>query len=422
MYLTEDSIPKEIPLPPIITLISYSAPNENFLLSYGLARAFSLNGYKTILLDWNFRNPFLSFLINQKFKILEPNLSNFYSNPDLSINEKDFFEISIKIPLKDNKELIFVPCSPEPSLSRLIENSDDKIIRKSYNNIKKVIKNLQDQRKFDIMIIHSMDSLNRDSINSLLISTSSFCISQWDRAILSMFSKICENLARINPVLRIHGLLVSNYQALPSTIGNRQKITKLEQELSIPIIGTLMNLPSILESLPFEEMIFSNHWRLDDYMKEFSNLCLEAALNPRMVDKDISLTLNSLFILEKSGLPIYTYMFPNSNLGDSTIASAGLTAVVSGLSQLVGEIVNRKQRTNLIDLSRVKVFVEEDNKIRVMLLASKFDDELPYLLKNFLKSFIEKYHSQISNWLGEPLEFDNAEKLVFSFFGKFYQN
>jgi cellulose biosynthesis protein BcsQ len=418
VFITETAIPDEIPPPPIITLFSSMAQQECILLSLGLARAFTLSGFKTILIDWNFNFPMLSFLIEQSgFPIEEPNLSNYYTNPDLSLNPNDLIELCIKIPLSENLNLLFFPTSTEPAMIRTIEKTEDKIIRKNNRRITKTIRKLQEENQFDVMIINSQNIINRDTINSLLMSTANFCITQHDQINLNMTSKIIDNLIRINPLLRVHGLILNNYHNLPTPIGNRQKIAKLEHKIEIPIIGGLINLTNFIQSSPMAEILKKDEWELDEYMNEFSSVVIDSAVNPRQVESEIPLILHSLFVLDKSGLPLYTYSFPDSRLTEETLASAGLTAVVSGLAQLVSELVRRRQITNLIDLSGVKVFVEEDKKIRVMLLASKFDEEIPLRLKSFLTKFLEKYHEKIKNWMGKQLEFEGIDELIFVSFG-----
>ncbi|MHA2227104.1 MAG: hypothetical protein ACXAC8_17950 [Candidatus Hodarchaeales archaeon] len=417
MFLTETPIPDEIPLPPIITFFSSMAVQECMFLSLGLARAFTLQGYKTILMDWNFASPILSYLFEKKgFTIEEPNLSNFYVNPDLNVKATDLIDLCIKIPIQENNNLLFLPISTELPMTRIIENTDEKTIRKAYRKITQAIRNLQEDHQFDVLIINSQDSVNQHTINSLLVSTANYCITQDTQDNLSMVSKIDEYLTGINPLLRISGLIINNYHALPTPISNRQKIAHMEIELGVPIVGCLINVTNHIQFFPLSELLNQQEWELDDYLKDLSLIILESTLNPRVIGAEIPLLLHSLLVIDKAGVLFYSYSFPESKLTREVLASAGLTAVVTGLAQLISELVRRRQTTNLIDLSGVKVYIEEGKKLRVILLASKYDEEIPLRLKNFLRKFVEKYHIQIKNWVGKVLELEGADALVLAHF------
>ena len=54
----------------------------------------------------------------------------------------------------------------------------------------------------------------------------------------------------------------------------------------------------------------------------------------------------------------------------------------------------------------------------MILLASKYDEEIPIRLKKFLKKFVEKYHGQIKNWVGKVLDLEGADDLVLAHFGE----
>jgi len=419
MFLTETQIPDEIPLPPIITFFSSMAVQECMLLSLGLARAFALQGYKTMLMDWNFASPMLSYLFEKKgFKIEEPNLSNFYVNPDLNVKANDLVDLCIKIPIQENNDLLFLPISTELPMTRTIETTDEKTIRKAHRKITRAIRKLQEDHQFDVLIINSQDILNQNTINTLLVSTANYCITQDTQANLNMVSRIDEYLTGINPLLRINGLIINNFHALPTPVSNRQKIANMENKIGIPIIGCLINLTNHIQSFPLSELLNKQDWELDDYLKDLSSIILESALNPRIIGAEIPLILHSLLVIDKSGVQFYSYSFPESKLTEEILASAGLTAVVTGLAQLISELVRRRQTTNLIDLSGVKVYIEEEKKLRVILLASKYDEEIPIRLKNFLKKFVEKYHIQIKNWIGKVLDLEGADELVLAHFGE----
>lgn len=415
MITTDVNISNEEPTVPIIHIFSLSSPRERVLLCLGLARGFVLQGYSCLVIDFSFEYPLLSVMLEvHNFEIKENTISDYYSDLSKEISEDNFEQSLIRIQTTRSKKGSFsvFPASTSPAIAKEIDYIDDKILKKATNRLRRFFRKLQEQENklFDIIIINGQDSLNQETQNAMEIATHNFCLIHHSKYDLEIINKVISHFNNLHPYYHIHGLLLNNYIPYATQSKNQEYLAKLESELRVPIIATIDLLINHLNSFPFVK----GEWEADEYYKDLSLKVLDGVYNPRIITLEQPLILYSLTVANTAGLSLFTHFFKEGK-HDEFLMSGPLTAIISGIAGLVGELLTRSQKMNMIDLSRAKLFVVEERKFRGILLASKFEDGLPTKLKRFTEEFIEENFEKISGDLVHLGDI-NADHLIERYF------
>jgi hypothetical protein len=109
--------------------------------------------------------------------------------------------------------------------------------------------------------------------------------------------------------------------------------------------------------------------------------------------------LYSLFVISHSGLPALTHYFLPQSDTNEILASAGLSSLISGVSAMIGEIVNKEGQTKLIELQKVKLVIEDLREFKLILLVSEYEESQRDALKRFGRAFMHKYQKEIKQFL-----------------------
>lgn len=414
MISTEVNLPKEESLPPIIHLFSLSSPRERVLLCLGLARGFVLQDYSCLVIDFSFEYPLLSIMLEAyNYEIKGNTISDYYKDLTKEIEIESFKQSLIKMQVTRSKKGFYevFPATTSAVVAKEIDFIDDKILKKTTNRLRRFFRKIQEERIFDIIILNGQDSLNQETQNAMEIATHNFCLVHHSKFELEMIRKVINHFNNLHPYYHIHGLILNNYLSYATQGKNQEYIAKLESELRVPILATIDLLMNHLNTFPLSK----GDWEEDEYYMDLSTKILEGVVNPRIITLEQPLILYSLTVSNTAGLSLYTYFFKEGK-HDEALISGPLTAIISGISGLIGELLTRSQSMNMIDLSRAKLFVVEERKFRGILLASKYEDGLATKLKRFTEEFVDENYESIK---GDLVKTGNiqADHLVERHFG-----
>lgn len=390
---TDVDLPEEEPQPPIIHLFSLSSPRERVLLCLGLARGFVLQGYSCLVIDFSFEYPLLSVMLEvHNLEIKGETISGFYRDASKEIQQETFNNSLVKIQVTKSRKGFFevFPATTSAVVAKEIDFIDDKILKKTTNRLRRFFRKVQEERLFDIIILNGQDSLNQETQNAMEIATHNFCLVHHSKYELEMLRKVISHFNNLHPYYHIHGIILNNYIPYATQEKNQEYIAKLESDLRVPVIANIDLLVTYLSTFPFSK----GDWTEDEYYIDLSSKVLEGVVNPRIITLEQPLVLYSLTIANTAGLSLYTYFFKEGK-HDEALVSGPLTAIISGISGLIGELLTRSQTMNMIDLSRAKLFVVEERKFRGILLASKYVDGLAMKLKRFTEEFVEENYEKI---------------------------
>ncbi len=129
-------------------------------------------------------------------------------------------------------------------------------------------------------------------------------------------------------------------------------------------------------------------------------------------------TVESLYVIYKGGVPIFTYDFKADEVKgeDESQSSMRVAQTLEVVGSLLNEVLN-KGSLKILDMGTKKVIVEQGEHVLFALVADAELDSLKILLRNFRIAF-ERFFHDIENWSGDPSEFDLASVLV----GKIFKN
>ena len=400
---------------PILHIFSISSSRERVLLCLGLARGFALQNYSCLLIDFSFEFPLLSIMLDiHNLVSKKETVSDFYRDPTKDIDEEKFEDYLLKVFVTRGKKGFFnvFPASTSIAVAKEIDFLDDKLLKKSTNKLRRFFRKIQEKQLFDIIIINGQDSLNQETQNAMEIATHNFCLVHHSKYELEMVRKVISHFNNLHPYYHIHGLLLNNYMSYATQSKNQEYIAKLETEFRVPVIATIDLLMNHLNSFPLQRA----EWDADEYYLDLCTKVLDGLLNPRIIILEQPLILYSILITNTAGLPIYSYFFKEGKYND-ILMSGPLSAIISGISALVSQLLTRKQKMNMIDLSKAKLFVVEDKKFRGILLASKYEEGLLQKLERFTIEFLDKYKDELQGDLVRKI--DEAEiELIERHFGE----
>lgn len=394
MISTDIKIPDDEPITPIIHIISLSSPRERVLLCLGLARGFVLQNYSVLIIDFSFEYPLLSVMLEMhNISMPVTTITDYYREPEKELSEENIEKSLARVQVSRSKKGFFsiFTATTSPAAAKEISYIKDDVLRKSTNRLRRFFRKIQEKKIFDIILINGQDSLNQETQNAMEIATHNFCLVHHAKYELEMVRKVISHFNNLHPYYHIHGLLLNNYLPYATQSKNQEYIAQLESDLRVPVIATIDLLMNHLKTFPFAK----GEWEADEYYIDISSRILEGAMNPRIIQLEQPLVLYSLTIANLAGLSIYTHFFKEGK-HDEVLTSGPLTAVIAGISGLIGEIISRSQKMNMIDLTRAKLFVVEERKFRGILLASKFEDGLQAKLKRFTEEFVEENYEELS--------------------------
>ncbi len=408
--------------PQVISLIGVASPKETAILATSMAITLAKQGFKILFLDLGFDEAIIPLIFNNsQIQNSAFSTNDYYAG---SIELDEFLEKTGKMeidPLEPPFE--YVLSSTEPSKIRLIsEETDERSIRQSLRRLNKLVRKIKQEQKYDFVIFTLPGVLRDYTVNAIIASSFSFLIMDQHETSLNLGQQLLKYISATHPLIQINGVIVYRYPYLPSVAGNHVQVAKVESMLQIPVVAKIQQLSDLIPLygplVPFNSLI------TDSFLSEMYKCLVESVLqfieSPRRVEKDQPLSYEALLILCRGGLPLFQYVFEGSRLkGELGLTAAGLTGIIAGIASMMSEIARVKQDTELIEMDKMKLFVEDRKRFRVILIANKYDEEIRRKLKQFTKAFSkdESVCKKLDTWMGEIGLFDEeGNKLVEKFF------
>nr|MDO8116751.1 hypothetical protein [Candidatus Sigynarchaeota archaeon] len=129
-------------------------------------------------------------------------------------------------------------------------------------------------------------------------------------------------------------------------------------------------------------------------------------------------TIESLYVVYKGGVPIFTYDFMSGDVKkeDESQSSVRMAQTLEVIGSLLSEVLN-KGSLKILDMGTKKVIVEQGEHVLFALVANAELDSLKIFLRDFRIAF-ERFFPELDKWSGDPTEFELAHGLV----GKVFKN
>ena len=252
---------------------------------------------------------------------------------------------------------------------------------------------------------------------------SSFCFTITDHDIISN-SLLAANINAIvgaHPLLKFNGVIVDKF-LFEYPEKDQEEIQKIEEITTLPVLTTLPSIRSEKYIVPGTLINWTVHEKasIQNLFDKLIQNLEKFAENPRTIKKKKKPLLYSLFIVSKAGLPLFTHYFlPQSEMNE-LLASAGLSSLITSVSAMVGEIIDRQDETKLIEMKKVKMIIEDWRNYKIILLTSLYEEHLRESIKKFGRAFMNKYASEIEKFETISLapQFSNTKEFVSKYFNE----
>jgi len=278
-----------------------------------------------------------------------------------------------------------------------------------------VIKTLKE--KFNLIVLNMPNGADlRQLTQSCLVSDNNFLLIDQNNISIGYGIDLVTNLEAIHPLIEFKGLLLYDYQYNVNFTEDERPL--IEQSFNLPIVATIPKLTD------YEAINYLDNSKpdikLENYYKFFSQELYKFILNPTMFGKiqyEQKELIEVLIIANQAGIPLFTSYLKESPNSKSTIisqdeifASATLTAVVTGITEVIKELTeDLSGDTKLIKQKHINLVIEYDKPLRAIMLTQKNDETIRNKLLLFLNLFKKKY--QEVNVV-EPKKYNEAHFLV----------
>ena len=385
------------------------------LLSINLAISYAKQGFKVLLLDLNLTQPMMTLLFNNN------NFYGFTSNKifDTDLDLKFIDQNIFSKEFSSNGLLTVIPANIDMK-SRMkiqdIPSSDNK------SNLIKLINFINEfKQNYGLIILNMPNGSDlRHLTQSCLVADHNFLLIDQESISVAYGIDLIANLEAIHPLIEFTGLILYNYQYNVNFIDDERPL--LEQAFNLPVVVTLPSLPSKEVTL-FEVEESNDSFKLLNYYKTISQELFKFLNNPNQypfVANKRNGLIEVLIIANNAGIPLFTSYIKGSQTDKSTIlyhdeilASATLTAIVSGITEVIKEITeNLSGETKLIKQKHLNLVIEYDSPLRAMMLTQRNEEIIRSKIIVFLNLFKQKYKKEITNFAGASKSFKEAQYLV----------
>ncbi|MHA2109851.1 MAG: hypothetical protein ACXAC6_09175 [Candidatus Hodarchaeales archaeon] len=386
---------------PVVSFFSLTNIVEKTIIITNTAKSYCRQGYRTLLIDLDFTVP-LIYTTLQTSKMLK--FDCITTNDWLLDSDFDLEEVitqlqEIKVTDEDLPELVISPCGSSNTEIRKWQAFSDKEISKYFRRLNKLVRIIKKSQTFDMILLNLPNNLRSASFP---IISSSFCFAITDHDVVSntLLRANLDAIIGIHPLLKMSGVIVDKFKFEYPEKDEEERF-KLEEILQIPILSTLPSLRS--EKYVAQETLidWSTHSQpsTENLFEKLTSEIDKFRENPRVVKKKSKIRLYSLFVISHSGLPALTHYFLPQSDTNEILASAGLSSLISGVSAMIGEIVNKEGQTKLIELQKVKLVIEDLREFKLILLVSEYEESQRDALKRFGRAFMHKYQKEIKQFL-----------------------
>ncbi len=387
---------------PVVSFFSLTNIIEKSLIASNIAKSFCRRGYRVFLIDIDFDVPLIYItLLSSGKEMASTNITTneWLLDSEFSLNEVIPRVYSLPVDDKGSPPLLISPCSNSNTAIQQWQSFSEKEISKLLRRLNKLLRILKSEKTLDIIILNLPNTLSRASFP---IISSSFCFAITDHDLVSnsLLNTNIEAIAGVHPLLKFSGVIVDKFlYEYPEK--DKQEIEKLEDILSLPVLTTL---PSIRSEKYLTPEILINWTTYDQPATKnlFDKLAQEIehfAENPRVVQKKAKTRLYSLFAISNSGLPLLTHYFLPQQETDDILASAGLSSLISGVTSMISEIIDKQDQTKLIELKKVILIIEEIRDFKFILLVSKYNEKYREILRAFGRALLNNYKEEIDKFL-----------------------
>ncbi len=387
---------------PVYSFFSLTNIVEKTIIVSNIAKSFSRKGYRTLLIDLDFDVPMIYTTLQSSSKLSSE--KNLFTNEWLLDSDFNLSEVISQLQMlpvdeTGSPKLLISPCSNSNVAIQQWQTKKEKEINKLFRRLNKFIRQLKTEKSLDVVIINLPNSLSRASF-PIMSSSFSYAITDHDLVSNSLLKANLEAIAGIHPLLKFSGVIVDKF-AYEYPEKDREEIEKLEDILEIPVLTTLPSLRTEKYLAP-ETLINWTTYDQPATQSLFTKLVQDLekfAENPRKVRKKSKSRIYSLFAVSDSGLPLLTRYFLPQEETDDILASAGLSSLISGVTSMISEIVDKRDQTKLIELKKVILIIEEMRGFKFILLVSKYDEKYRETLRAFGRGLLNKYQDEIHEFL-----------------------
>ncbi|MFW9905781.1 MAG: hypothetical protein ACFFFH_15720 [Candidatus Thorarchaeota archaeon] len=403
---------------PIISFFSLTNVVEKAIIVVNTAKSFCRLGYRTMLIDLDFDTPII-FSTLENSGNLDSQERILTSNDWMITSEVEIIEVipqllKTQIGSEETPKLTISPCGVSISQIQQWQTLSEKEISKIFRRMTKLFREIKKKQDFDIILLNLPNSLPRASFP---IMNSSFCFAITDHDLVSnsLLRINLDAIIGIHPLLKISGVVVDKF-SFEYPEKDQEEITKIEDILLLPVLSTLPSIRSekyitagtLIDWTPHERPL------VQDLFDKLARAIEKFAEKPRVIKKKEKVRLYSIFIVSKSGLPLFTHYFLPQHEVNEVLASAGLSSLITSVSSMIGEIIDRQDKTKLIELQKVKLIIEDWRDFKFILLSSSYEETFREDLKMFARTFMNKYPEEIKKFteLSISPKFEGANELL----------
>lgn len=408
---------------PVISFFSLTSIVEKAIITVNTAKGFSRAGYRTFLIDLDFDIPiiFETLKYSSKWDNTSNNITTneWILNPDQDISETipNFIMVEIS---EDAPPITISPCGNSILQIRKWQALGDKEIAKLFRRLIRLFRRIKKEKLFDIVILNLPNNLTRASF-AIINSSFCFAITDHDSVSNSLLAANIEAIIGTHPLLKISGVIIDKF-LFEYPEKDQEEIEKIEDILSLPVLTTLPSIRSEKYISPgtLINWVSKEKTSTQDLFDKLSQSIEQFAEKPRKVKKKEKIRMYSLFIVSRAGLPLFTHYFLPQSETNEILASAGLSSLITSVSAMIGEIIDRQDEARMIELKKVKMIIEDWRNYKFILLTSSYEDYLRENLKKFGRSFINKYTAEIKQFedISMSPTFDNVEEILTKYFTK----
>lgn len=381
------------------------------LYAINLAISYAKQGFKTLLLDLNLSQPMIGLLLCNKLSCSIT--TNKLLDKVLAVDEVGHQGFVTAFPSEGS--LTIIPANIDMKSRMKIQDVTNTNSKKNLIVLMDLIKVFKE--KFNLIVLNMPNGSDlRQLTQSCLVSDYNFLLIDQNNVSIGYGIDLVTNLEAIHPLIEFKGLLLYDYQYNVNFTEDERPL--IEQTFGLPIIATLPKLSS------YDIINYSDDSKpdikLENYYKFFSQELYKFILNPTMYSRiqgEEKELIEVLIIANQAGIPLFTsYLkeLPNSESTvisqDEILASATLTAVVTGITEVIKELTeDLSGETKLIKQKHINLVIEYDKPLRAIMLTQKNDDTIRNKLILFLKLFKKKYQEVT---VVEPKKYSEAHFLV----------
>ena len=407
---------------PVISFFSLTNVVEKAIIAVNTGKSFCRLGYRTLLIDLDFDIPIIFSTLESadKFRTQEMILTtnDWMTNSDLEID--DIISQLLSIPVGPDETLLLTisPCGVSISQIQKWQALSEKEISKIFRRMTKLFRIIKKKQMFDIVILNLPNSLPKASFP---IMNSSFCFAITDHDIVS------NSLLRVNldavtgfhPLLKISGVVVDKF-SFEYPEKDQEEIAKIEDILLLPVLTTLPSIRSekYIAAETLIDWTPNERPAVRDLFDKLARAMEKFAEKPRVIRRKEKVRLYSLFIVSKSGLPLFSHYFLPQHEVNEVLASAGLSSLITSVSAMIGEIIDKQDKTKLIELQKVKLIIEDWRDYKFILLSSTYEETFRESIKMFARTFMNKYPEEIKKFADLSISptFEGTDELLKKFF------